>query len=75
MIKGKGLSTNYWDMYSLIITTALREFLKDRNYAYFRQEQKERDAEEAESRRTYLEWKNSQKAQCPSVLPTGNTKQ
>ncbi len=65
----------YGSVDPLIITTALREFLKDRNYAYFRQEQKEREAEEAESRRKYLEWKNSQKAQCPSVLPTGNTKQ
>lgn len=41
----------------LTITTALREFLRDRNTAYFKHEQEEREAREAEDRRKWLEWK------------------
>lgn len=41
----------------LTITTALREFLRDRNDAYARHEQEEREAKEAEDRRRWLEWR------------------
>lgn len=37
----------------LTITTALREFQRDRNTAYFRHEQEEREAREAEDRRLH----------------------